>query len=173
MTQHVPRPVATALVAIAIALTPLAAHAAAVGDLAPAVSLNGPQGAVSLAAGAAQGEWTYLDFWASWCGPCKQSFPWMNEMLAKYGGKGLRIVAISVDARTADADKFLASNPAAFTIAYDTAGDTPRRYGVKAMPTSLLIDPAGRIVLVHAGFRADDRAVLEDAIKTALSRTPK
>ena len=96
-----------------------------------------------------------------------------GRILTRIEEKGLRIVAISVDARTADADKFLASNPAAFTIAYDTAGDTPRRYGVKAMPTSLLIDPAGRIVLVHAGFRADDRAVLEDAIKTALSRTPK
>ena len=141
--------------------------------MAPSFSLAGPQGSVSLDAIRARGEWTYLDFWASWCGPCKQSFPWMNDMHAKYGNKGLRIIAVSVDTRSADADRFLASNPASFAIAYDTTGDTPRRYGVKAMPTSMLIDPSGRVVLIHAGFKPDDRSALEDAIKTAMSRTPK
>lgn len=149
------------------------ALAAAPGDEAPGFRLGGPQGTVSAGMGRSSGEWTYLDFWASWCGPCKQSFPWMNEMHAKYGSKGLRIVAVSVDTRSADADRFLASNPASFTIAYDTTGDTPRRYGVKAMPTSVLIDPSGRVVLVHAGFKPDDRNALEDAIKNALSRTSK
>jgi len=160
-------------VAIAVSSAVSTTQAAVIGDAAPSFILSGPQGAVSLDAVRARGEWTYLDFWASWCGPCKQSFPWMNEMHAKYGGKGLRIVAVSVDTRTPDAEKFLASNPASFTIAYDTSGDTPRRYAVKAMPTSLLIDPAGRVVLVHAGFKTEDRAALEDAIKNALSRTAK
>ena len=166
---------AVRLVAVAVfaALASHAALAVAVGDDAPALSLGGPQGSISLAAARSKGEWTYLDFWASWCGPCKQSFPWMNDMHAKYGNKGLRIIAVSVDTRSADADRFLASNPASFAIAYDTTGDTPRRYGVKAMPTSMLIDPSGRVVLIHAGFKPDDRSALEDAIKTAMSRTPK
>ena len=71
------------------------------------------------------------------------------------------MIAVSVDTRSADADRFLASNPASFAIAYDTTGDTPRRYGVKAMPTSMLIDPRGRVVLIHAGFKPDDRSALE------------
>ena len=160
---------------MAVSITALSAPLLAVGsgDVAPSFSLAGPQGRVSLDAIRARGEWTYLDFWASWCGPCKQSFPWMNDMHAKYGNKGLRIIAVSVDTRSADADRFLASNPASFAIAYDTTGDTPRRYGVKAMPTSMLIDPSGRVVLIHAGFKPDDRSALEDAIKTAMSRTPK
>lgn len=166
-------PARAVAVAIAMAVAIPAALAVTTGEVAPSFSLSGPQGAITLDSIRARGEWTYLDFWASWCGPCKQSFPWMNEMHAKYGGKGLRIVAVSVDTRTADADRFLASNAANFTIAYDTSGDTPRRYAVKAMPTSLLIDPAGRVVLVHPGFKVEDRAALEDAIKNALSRTPK
>ena len=75
-------------VAIAVSSVVSTTQAAVIGDAAPSFTLSGPQGAVSLDAVRARGEWTYLDFWASWCGPCKQSFPWMNEMHAKYGGKG-------------------------------------------------------------------------------------
>lgn len=156
-----------------VALAAPSAVAVSAGDAAPAFSLNGPQGVVSLAANRAKGEWTYLDFWASWCGPCKQSFPWMNDLHARYAGKGLRIVAVSVDTRAADAEKFLAANRASFAVAFDTTGDTPRRYAVQAMPSSVLIDPAGRVVLVHKGFKPEDRAALEDAIKLALPKVPQ
>lgn len=117
-----------------------------------------------------RGQWVYVDFWASWCGPCKQSFPWMNEMHAKYGPRGLKIIAVNVDARASDGERFLTASPAKFSVAYDSKGETPKRYEVKAMPTSYLIDPTGRITLIHAGFRDSDRADLDAAFAKALNK---
>jgi len=144
----------------------LPAAAIDAGTAAPEFQLNGSRGAVNL--GALKGKVVYLDFWASWCGPCKQSFPWMNEMQAKYGAKGLQIVGINLDAKRADADKFLAEVPATFVLAFDAQGDTPKRYGVKGMPTSVLIGADGKVVQMHAGFRDEERKALEDAIVAAL-----
>ncbi len=134
---------------------------------APAFSLPDSAGdAVTLAQ--QQGKLVYLDFWASWCGPCRQSFPWMNEMLAKYRDKGLVIIGVNLDANPADADKFLAKTPAQFTVVYDNSGATPTAYGVKGMPTSFLIDQNGQILSQHAGFNASQKADLEAAIQQAL-----
>jgi len=119
-----------------------------------------------------RGELVYLDFWASWCGPCKQSFPWMNEMHSRYGPQGLRILAINVDQKAADATRFLATNPALFDIAYDAAGASPRLFAVKTMPTSYLIDKSGTVLWKHAGFSSKDTAALEQAIKSALEGKP-
>ena len=109
-----------------------------------------------------------LDFWAYWCVPCRQSFPWMYEMQAKYGPRGLQVVAVNVDAKQGDADTVLAQVPAKFAIAFDSGGDTPRRYAIKGMPTSLLIGVDGVVLQQHAGFRDDDKAGLEAAIVAAL-----
>jgi peroxiredoxin len=92
----------------------------------------------------------------------------MNDMQAKYGAKGLQVVGVNLDAKRADADKFLAEVPANFTLAFDAQGETPRRYAVKGMPTSLLIGPDGKVIQVHAGFREEERKQLEDAIAAAL-----
>jgi peroxiredoxin len=92
----------------------------------------------------------------------------MNEMQAKYGAKGLQIVGINLDSKRADADKFLAEVPASFVVAFDAQGDTPKRYGVKGMPTSVLIGADGKVIQMHAGFREDERKALEDAIVAAL-----
>jgi len=136
------------------------------GQPAPALELSGVSAPVGLSK--LKGKLVYVDFWASWCGPCKQSFPWMNEMQAKYGARGLQILAVNVDAKRADADSFLASNPASFQIGFDTAGDAPKRYEVKGMPSSVLVGPDGKVIHVHNGFRADERKQLEDAIVAAL-----
>jgi len=109
-----------------------------------------------------------VDFWASWCGPCKRSFPWMGEMQKKYGDGGLTVVAINVDKKREDAAKFLAATPGAFTIVYDPAGSVASSYDVKGMPTSYLVDRAGRVVAVDSGFRDDAKAAWEARIKSAL-----
>src|SRR5438067_4533311 len=115
-----------------------------------------------------RGKIVYVDFWASWCGPCRRSFPWMNEMNRKYGARGLTIVAINVDKRRDDAMRFLDETPAQFTIVYDSAGAVPLSYGVKAMPSSYLIDAGGNVSAIEQGFRDDSGATLEQKIRALL-----
>jgi len=143
------------------------AHAAAAGEAAPAFSLLTAAGdAVSLEQ--LRGKVVYVDFWASWCAPCRRTFPWMNEMQRKYGGRGLAIVAVNVDKKRADAERFLAQVPAEFPIVYDAGGATPSAYGVKGMPSAYLVDPAGRIVAVEQGFREEAAAELEARVRALL-----
>ncbi len=136
------------------------------GSKAPDFQLQGPKGTVTLASSA--GSVVYVDFWASWCGPCKQSFSWMNAMQEKYASKGLQIIGVNVDAKSDDARKFLAETPARFTVAFDSKGTTPTKYGVKGMPTSFLVGRDGKVIFVHQGFKEADREQLEKQIKTAL-----
>ena len=151
---------------LAAALSTSSAFALEKGAAAPQFDLQGMDGAVQLAK--LSGKVVYVDFWASWCGPCRQSFPWMNEMQAKYGARGLQIVGINVDAKSEDAKTFLATTPAKFTIAFDPKGATPRQYGIKGMPSSVLIGPDGKVLMEHSGFRDADRAELEAKIQSAL-----
>lgn len=118
--------------------------------------------------GDSRGRLVYLDFWASWCGPCKLSFPWMADLHERLGSRGLHVLAINVDARAADAQRFLAAQPKAPPVVFDAAGQTPKAFAVKAMPTSFLLDREGRVLWRHAGFSASDREPLEQRIVRAL-----
>ena len=158
---------ASLLAALAAAVLASPALAASAGDPAPAFSLPEASGA-PVALDKLRGKVVYVDFWASWCGPCKRSFPWMGEMQRKFGDQGFTIVAINVDKKRADAEKFLAATPGPFTIVYDPAGSTASAYDVKGMPTSYLVDRAGRIVAVDSGFRDDAKAAWEAKIKAAV-----
>jgi cytochrome c biogenesis protein CcmG/thiol:disulfide interchange protein DsbE len=157
---------ALVLAAIAFA-TP--AQAARPGQAAPPFALPDKTGSeVSFAA--LRGRVVYVDFWASWCGPCRRSFPWMNAMQARYGNDGLAIVGINVDKRRDDAERFLRDIPASFTIAYDPRGSTPAIYDVKGMPTSFLIDRRGVVVEVEEGFRDERSSDVEARIRALLAQ---
>ena len=145
-----------------------AALAVEPGQALPMASVPGASGqpAVSLFDGKARA--TYIDFWASWCGPCRQSFPWMNRMQTKFGPQGLRVVAVNVDSQPADAQRFLAQWPAQFTLAFDPSAEAARRFGIKAMPSSVLLGADGKVIATHAGFRDEDIAPLEARIAAAL-----
>ncbi|MFG6486218.1 choice-of-anchor D domain-containing protein [Roseateles sp. BYS78W] len=156
--------------ALALAVAAPSARALDVGAQPPGLDLPGLNGErVTLAQ--YRGKVVWLDFWASWCGPCKQSFGWMNDMQARYAAAGLQVLAVNVDARSADAQKFLAEHPAQFAVALDANGATPRSFQVKGMPTSVLIGPDGRVIAVHQGFREAERAELEQQIRQAIGAT--
>lgn len=143
------------------------AFALEVGQAPPAVELAGGTAAHALTE--LRGKVVYVDFWASWCGPCRQSFPWMNDMQRKYGARGLQIVGINLDAKRTDADQFLSQLPAQFALAFDAKGESAKRFGVKGMPTSVLIGKDGKVLLVHQGFREEDRRELEEKLAAALA----
>jgi thiol-disulfide isomerase/thioredoxin len=151
-------------------LTSGAALAVEVGAAAPPIDIAGTTGRVTLAQ--YRGRTVWLDLWASWCGPCKQSFPWLNAMQEKYGAQGLQVLGVNLDAHAADAQRFLAEHPAHFALGFDPTGATPRSYQAKGMPTSVLIGADGRVLAVHNGFRESEQAELEQQIRNALGVHP-
>jgi thiol-disulfide isomerase/thioredoxin len=98
------------------------------------------------------GKVVYIDFWASWCKPCRKSFPWMNQMQQKYAGQGLQIIAINLDTEEALAKAFLDKVPAQIPIIYDPEGKIASDYNLLGMPSSYLIDKKGKIRFSHKGF---------------------
>lgn len=119
-----------------------------------------------------KGKVVYLDFWASWCGPCALSFPFMRDMAKKHASEGLELVAISVDESREEAEAFLTSHPTNFTVVHDPNGDCPKAYALETMPTSYLIDRKGMLREVHRGFSNADRQDLDRAILSLLKETP-
>ena len=116
-----------------------------------------------------RGQVVILDFWASWCKPCRQSIPWLNAMRARYGERGLVIVGINVDAVRTDADRFLRDVPVDFELVFDPAGELARRYEVKGMPTSVVLDRNGIIAQRFIGFRQAQTAAHESELQVLLS----
>jgi cytochrome c biogenesis protein CcmG, thiol:disulfide interchange protein DsbE len=119
--------------------------------------------------GPLEGRVVWVDFWASWCVPCRRSFPWMNAMHAKYAAAGLEIVGVNVDKDRALADEFLVETPAKFGLRFDPAGALAKQFGVQAMPSSYLLDAGGHVLASHFGFKLADAAEYEQAIKDALA----
>ena len=125
--------------------------AASVSTPAPNVSVHTADGtAVRLAD--YKGKVVLIDFWASWCPPCKASFPALDAVYREYREKGLEVLAVNVDERRRDADTFLDAHPHRLTVLYDPKGVSPEAFGVKGMPSSFLIDRAGNIRFTHLGY---------------------
>ena len=91
-------------------------------------------------------------------------------MQRRYGERGFAVVAVNVDKKRADAERFLGATPAAFTVVFDESGRTPAAWEVKSMPSSYLVDPAGRVLLVETGFRDERKDDVEARIREALPR---
>ena len=117
-----------------------------------------------------QGKVVYLDFWASWCTPCRKAFPWLNEMQAKYQQQGLVVLAVNVDYDQSFAKEFLAEVPATFDIFYDSEGRVARSYQLEGMPTSFVLDRNGKVIARHTGFKVEKMAQYEQKIQQALKQ---
>lgn len=158
----------TIAMVLALAAAPALAKTTKTAPVAPAFTLPGLQGEVTLES--LRGKAVLVDFWASWCGPCRQSFPWMNGLQKRYGDKGLAIVAVNLDKDRELASHFLAEVPAAFTVAFDPSGKTAESYRVKALPTTFLVSPDGKLLLTHTGFDAKHASEFEAQIAEALPK---
>jgi thiol-disulfide isomerase/thioredoxin len=116
-----------------------------------------------------KGKVIYVDFWASWCGPCRKSFPWMNNIQEKYQQQGLVIISVNVDNNKALADKFLAEIPANFTVFYDPKGKVARQFKLKGMPSSYIIDRSGKVISTHVGFSQSKKTKYEQELIALLN----
>lgn len=116
------------------------------------------------------GKVIYLDFWASWCAPCRTSFPLLNKLHQKLKDKGFEVVAINLDEDKANAEKFLKEISVDFTILRDEKGEWSDKYVVESMPTSFIIDKQGVIQNIHKGFTSDDINELEHKITELLAK---
>jgi cytochrome c biogenesis protein CcmG/thiol:disulfide interchange protein DsbE len=152
----------------AIASTPTA-QSLTNGEPAPACSAPLLDGGRSVSLADYRGQVVYLDFWASWCAPCRESFPFMNELQRELAGKGLQILAVSVDKTPDDARRFLARYPAQFTVALDAAAACPAAFQLQGMPSSYIIDKGGAVRAIHAGFRNRDRAEIRQQLLDVMS----
>ncbi len=153
-------------------LLPLPAGAktahAAVSTTAADFSLPTAGGTVTLES--LRGKVVLVDFWASWCGPCRQSFPWLRTISSRYAREGLVVVAINLDKSHELANEFLREFSPPFIVAFDPAGRVAEAYDVRVMPSSYLVGRDGRLVYSHRGFDLADEATIEKQIKEAVAK---
>jgi thiol-disulfide isomerase/thioredoxin len=134
---------------------------------APAFSLASRAG-TPLALADLKGQVVMINFWASWCGPCRQEFPALDQIYAKYKPMGFTLVAINVESEKADAEKFLGATPVSFPILFDPDNKVSGSYGVSAMPTTFLVDRQGRVRWQHRAFKPGDEAKYIEQIRAIL-----
>lgn len=116
-----------------------------------------------------KGQVVLVDFWASWCVPCRTSFPALDALYKQYRDRGLVVIAVNVDERPSDAQAFLAARPHAMPIALDHKGEAAKAFDVQGMPTSFLIDRDGQIRFVHAGYTTKTLSGYHDEIVRLLA----
>lgn len=117
-----------------------------------------------------KGQVIYVDFWASWCVPCRKSFPWMNTMQQRYKDKGFTIISINVDANETLANEFLVKNPANFPVIFDQKSTLAKQYDLLAMPSSYLYARDGKLMATHVGFLTHKTPHYEAKIKALIEQ---
>lgn len=133
-------------------------------------SAAAPSSLPALDLGRFRGQVVVVDFWASWCKPCRQSIPWLNELRQRYGNEGLVIIGVNVDADRAEADKFQRDVPIGFDVIYDSQGKLAEQFAVQGMPTTLVFDRDGKLAHTLLGYREARRADHETEILNLLKR---
>ncbi len=116
-----------------------------------------------------QGKVVLIDFWATWCGPCQKSMPFLNGLRNERVQEGFEIVAINVDENTEEAREFLKAHPVDYPVAFDPKGECPGIFNVEAMPSSFFIDKTGKVRKIHLGYRDGDQTEIREQISALLA----
>ncbi len=119
-----------------------------------------------------QNKVVYIDFWASWCGPCRKSFPWINDMQQKYQDNGLVIIGVNLDTDMEKAELFLTQSSANFKLFSDPSGTLAEKYNLVGMPSSFVIDGEGVVRHRHVGFKQGNTDEYEKSIVSLLNELP-
>lgn len=168
MKAHLPRSAA----ALGLALCALAAQALAPAASAPAFAAQYLDKPGRLSSQELKGKVVYVDFWASWCGPCRASFPALDKLYGQHKDKGFVVVGVNQDDRPEDARLFLARIPASFPLLADPEHRLAEDFAVKGMPSAILIDRKGIVRHVHRGFRAGDEKEIAARVEQLLEERP-
>lgn len=115
-----------------------------------------------------RGRVVVVDFWASWCAPCRRSIPWLNEMRARYGDRGLVVIGVNVDTDARDAERFMREVPIDFEVVYDPQGTLATQYALEGMPSSYVYSRDGELVARHLGFQNARRPEYEALLSRLL-----
>lgn len=155
------------LLLLGLAMFSPAALAIGAGTMAPEIGIKDLAGrGVNIAS--LKGKVVLVDFWASWCAPCREELPVLESLYKKYRARGFEVVGVNQDESPDNVKKFLNGMPLSFRVVHDRGGAVANRYEPAKMPSSFLIDRKGIVRHVHAGFRAADRATLEKKISALL-----
>jgi len=116
-----------------------------------------------------KGNVVLVDFWASWCPPCKDSFPALDTIQRQYRDRGVTVIAVNVDERQKDAEAFLAAHPHQMLVVFDPHGESPKAFRVRGMPSSFVIDRQGQIRYTHQGYSQGIDAAYRQELDTLLT----
>jgi len=149
-------------------LAATSAFAVDLGDRLPDLTLPALQESAPVSLAALRGKVVYVDFWASWCVPCRESMPLLDTLYKRHRDAGFAVVGINKDVAAADAERFLKRVAVSFPLAADTKDAAAKAFNVKAMPSGYLVDRKGVVRRVHRGFTAETGAALDGEVAALL-----
>ena len=137
------------------------------GAPAPAFQLKSSAGkSVSLAA--LKGQIVLVNFWASWCGPCRKEMPVLEQLNRQYHGKGVTLVGVNVEPNSNDAAEWLKATPVSFPILFDVDSKVSKLYQVEGMPNTVIVDRKGNVRYIHRGYQSGAENEYLDQIRTLI-----
>lgn len=149
---------------VASALMTSTAHAVAVKEDAPDFTLKSLEGS-NLRLEEYRGQVVLLNFWASWCGPCRQEMPILDKLHQRYEDTGFAVLGVNVEGEAAPAQKIVDKTNVTFPVLIDDAQATSKLYDLKAMPSTVVIDRDGVVRYIHLGYKPGDEAKYVEVVK--------
>ena len=177
MNRNIPRRALPALALGLVATAALALPGVALADAAaPALGAKAPApdftlpavGGKSLSLSQYKGQVVMINFWATWCGPCRQEMPLLDAMYKKYKGMGFTLIGVNVEPDPKAAEKFLQSLPVSFPVAFDADSKVSKLYNVQGMPSTVIVDRKGNARVLHKGYRPGDENAYLDHVRTLI-----